>query len=265
MRKKNKIKWETIEKNIAPNKWQCIEEGIYLIGRRYHIIYSNKHNKQIREKTGIIFESIKETKIGKVRDILASRKGNIVEGKFPFLKAEKVTFDELAEDLIRDYEDNNQEVWRIKIAINHLSGFFKGMKAVNITSDMVKKEYIPYRRKKDPYVTNSTINVDLAALIRMFNLAAESNPNWTWLPKIKKLSTKGNQRTGFFEIDEYMKMKDALPEYLVPSFMLGYKSGMRREEIYSLLIDQYNSFEKQLILKPLDTKTKESRILNLDP
>ena len=185
---------------------------------------------------------------------------------FPSLKSEQVTFDELAQDIIRDYENNNRQVWRLKIALNHLSGFFKGMKAVQITSEMVLKDYMAYRRKKDPYMTNATFNSDLAVLIRMFNLALECDPpKLNRAPKIKKLSTKGNQRSGFFEIDDYMKMKAALPDYLVPGFMLAYKSGMRREEIYSLFIDQYNAVERQLILKPLGTKTKEPRILKLDP
>jgi integrase len=261
-----KTNWIEIEKKIAPNKWQRIEEGIYLIGRKYHVLYSNKFGKQIREKTNIKYESIKKTNIGDARDLLQFRRGQVASGNFHGIKAERVTFDELAGDIIRDYEDNNQQVWRLKISLNHLSGFFRGMKAKLITNDVVKNHYIPYRKKQDPYVANSTLNSEISALIRMFSLALEADPpKLKQAPRIKKLSTKGNQRTGFFEIDDYMKMKNALSEYLVPSFMLAYKSGMRREEIYSILIEQYNAFEKQLILKPLDTKTKEPRILKLDP
>ena len=264
--KNKKIDWQEIEKNIAPTKWQRIEEGIYLIGMKYHILYSNKFGKQIREKTNIKFESIKKTNIGEARNILKVRTGQVASGNFMGINAEKVTFDELIEDILLDYKNNNYEVWRLEIALKHLSGFFKGKKANLITDAVVKKQYIPHRRKKDPYVANATLNIEIGVLIRMFNLALEADPlKIKRAPKIKKLNTKGNQRTGFFEIDDYMKMKEALPEYLIPSFMLAYKSGMRREEIYSLMIDQYNAVERQLILKPLDTKTKEPRILKLDP
>lgn len=261
-----KLNWTDIEKNIAPNKWQRIEDGIYLIGRKYHILYSNKFGKQIREKTSITFESVKKTNIQEVRDTLRIQRGQVSSGDFQGVKPERVTFDDLAEDILRDYENNKQEVWRLKISLKHLCGFFKRMKARLITNDVVQNQYIPYRQKKDPYVTNGTLNIEISALIRMFTLALEADPpKLRHAPKIKKLSTKGNQRTGFFEIDDYMKMKEALPGYLVPSFMLAYKSGMRREEIYGLLIEQYNTFEKQLILNASDTKTKETRILKLDP
>ena len=80
-----KINSTRIESNIASDKWQRIEKGIFLIGRRYHILYSI-HGKSRRESTSITFESPKKTNIEIVRRILASRKGDIATGKFPFLK-----------------------------------------------------------------------------------------------------------------------------------------------------------------------------------
>ena len=101
---KDKIIWAAIQDNIAPNKWQRIEKGIYLIGRRYHILYS-VHRRQKREATDILFESEKKTNIERVRRMLALRKGDIASNKFPSLNAEKTTFDELAEDITTFYLD----------------------------------------------------------------------------------------------------------------------------------------------------------------
>ncbi|HUU49935.1 MAG TPA: site-specific integrase, partial [Nitrospinota bacterium] len=69
---------------------------------------------------------------------------------------------------------------------------------------------------------------------------------------------------GFFEYEEYQKMREALPDYLRPVLTMGYYSACRIEEILSLKWDQVDLLEKKIELEVGTTKNKEPRILYMD-
>ena len=101
---------------------------------------------------------------------LQARMGQIESGTFTGVKVDKVLYDELAEDLINDYKINNRKslgMTQDRLA-KHLKPYFTGIKACNITTDLIQK-YILKRQKQE--ASNGTINRELAALKRMFTLA----------------------------------------------------------------------------------------------
>jgi len=194
--------------------------------------------------------------------LLKLREGQVAENRFPGLRVEKIRFEELAQDLINDYKVNGRRSTdRTELSLKHLKGFFEGVRAIDITTDRIN-DYILQRQEEK--AENGTINRELAALKRMFNLALQMTPpKVTSIPYILHLE-ENNVRQGYFEHHEYLDLKKALPSYIRPVIAMAYDSGMRREEILSLQWPQVDLIEGKVTLKPQDTKNKEARVIYLE-
>ena len=84
-------------------------------------------------------ESAKTKKEDDAKKLLKLREGEIAKGKLPGIYFEKITFEELAEDLKRDYLLNKRKSYiRVEESLAHLSRFFAGYKVPRITSDRVQ-------------------------------------------------------------------------------------------------------------------------------
>ena len=90
------------------------------------------------------------------------------------------------------------------------------------------------KKRLDEGAANSSISRELAALKRMLNIGARQTP-----PKVNRVPyipmlKKNNIRTGFFEHDEFLKLRDALPFYLKDFSTFAYKLGWRVSELTEL-------------------------------
>ena len=151
---------------IYKRKWKDKNTGKMIQGDVWWIKYY-RHGKPYRE-------SSKSDKITTAQRLLKTREGEIAEGKLPGIHFDKVTFEELAKDFITNYRVNARDtLTKAERSVKYLKETFGGMRVTDITTARVKT-YIDKRMNEG--LSNASINRELAALKRMFHLAAECTP-----------------------------------------------------------------------------------------
>jgi integrase len=240
--------------SIYKRKWKDPKTREWVEGETYWIKYY-RNGKPYRESTH-------SSKITKAEKLLKKREGEIAEGKLPGIYFDKVTFEELAKDYITDYKVNGRDTLaKAERCVKYLKKNFGGLKVTEITTASVKA-YIEKRMQEG--LSNASINRELAALKRMFHLAAECTPpKVSLIPHIPMLK-ESNVRKGFFEHEEYKSLKEVLPEELRPLITFAYHSGWRKAEILGLTWDRVDLKEGAVRLDPGETKNEEGRTLYMN-
>jgi len=194
--------------------------------------------------------------------LLKKREGDIASGKMPGIVYDRVKFDDLAEDFLLDYRNNQKKsLDRAKLSLDHLNERFKGLKVPTITTTCIQ-EYIEKRIEEG--ALNATINRELSALKRILNLGArQTPPKVERVPYIPMLKEK-NIRRGFFEHGDFIAVRNALPEYLKGFATFAYKTGWRKSEIINLRWEQVDLHNGIVRIEAGDTKNDDARTVYLD-
>ncbi|MGD9972946.1 MAG: tyrosine-type recombinase/integrase [Desulfatirhabdiaceae bacterium] len=255
--------------------------SIFKRGKVYWIKYYS-NGKSYRE-------SAKTEKKMVASKLLDRIEGEIAQGKVPGIQFDKVTFDELADEFIRDYQINrNKSLNRAELSVRHLKNRFQGVKITELTTPKIQ-EYISERMKwscsncqnefhfigettcpkcgetkLEKGAANATINRELAALRRILNLGARQTP-----PKVNRVPyipmlKENNTRKGFFEHKDFLALRDALPDYMKALVTFGYKVGWRDQEITSLTWDNVDMENGIVTLMVGETKNDDARTVYMD-
>lgn len=207
-------------------------------------------------------ESSKCTKKMVAKKLLDRREGEIAAGKMPGIHFEKVIFDNLAEGLLQDYRINQRKsLIRAERSVGHLKRFFEANPIPQITTPKINN-YIESRLTEG--ASNASINRELSALKRMLNLGAQQTPPLVdRVPHIPMLK-ENNARKGFFEHDEFLALREALPDHLKGFVTFAYRTGWRLTEISTLKWAQVDRRSGIVRLEVGETKNDEARTIYLD-
>jgi integrase len=227
--------------------------GIFCKRGWYYIKYY-VNGKPVYEATGTQKEK-------EAREKLKARLGQLAEGRYVGPAADRVTFEDLMQGLMNDYKANHKKTlsdveFRVR---KHLAPFFAGRRAQQ-TSSADLRAYIAHRQEQG--AKNGTINRELAALKRAFNLALEAEII-TRKPRFPTLE-ENNARQGFFERAEFEAVMVWLPDYLRPPVTFAYQIGWRtRSEVLPLRWNQVDIEEGTVRLEVGTTKNKDGRLIYL--
>lgn len=202
-------------------------------------------------------ESSKSEKKKDAIALLKEREGDVVKGLHPGRAILTTTINELADFYLNDYRANSRKSIRVALGYAKLiKKHFGKMLAVNLTTQHTMK----YRTiRKSEGVVDSTVNRELAALHRMFNLGMRHTPPLVArIPYMAKVS-EHNVRTGFYERDAFLAVRGALPDHLKVAVSITFYWGLRLGEILNLRWENIEWQAKVIRLDPGTTKNDEGR------
>ena len=109
----------------------------------------------------------------------------------------------------------------------------------------------------------ATLNRRLQLLRQALTLAVDRGL-LSQVPKIRKLSELGRERTGFFERAEFEAVVAQLPEYLQDFVRFAYLTGWRKGAIASLMWADVDPEGRVIRLRPENDKTGSGQVLPLE-
>lgn len=211
-------------------------------------------------------ESTKSESRMVAENLLRDRLGKVERG-LAVGEMKKLKYEDVRTLLILDYrtrsvkmleqdKDGSPYVW----GFEHLDPFFKTRLVTTITTDLLYK-FIEKRQGEG--AANATINRNLSLLRKMMNLARRG-AKLTQVPYFPMLK-EDNVRKGFVTIEQFRKLREAMPEHLRPLITFLYFTGCRIGAALAITWSQME-FEKgraQLRLEGNQTKNEDPILLPL--
>jgi integrase len=226
--------------------------------RNLWVGYTGTNGEYIRESCG----SPRKTD---ARNFLKARMEAVSGGNFLGPRVEKITVDELYDDLLQDYRTHGKDVewaegrWKV-----HLKDYFGGMRAARVGTTQIAG-YVEKRQGEK--AAKATLNRELALLRRAFSIGFDAEPQKvSRVPKFHRfiVSEKGNERRGFIEEAQYRKLTEQATDLWLRGFMaLAYNYGFRKGELLSIRCSQVDLLNDTVCLYSGETKNDEGRIVAL--
>lgn len=224
----------------------------------YYCLKAGKHVEQ-REPGGLTEPEAQKTLKHRRKQIVASEFGGDA-----FTGPQRVTVDELLNDLVSEYKVQERELCKSASHMKPLRDFFGSELAVRVTSERLNR-YILERRKGQ--AENSTINRQLSILRRAFHLAAGRTPSKFPKSQVPEFPARLEEhvREGFTNKGDLDAILASLTDADVRDYVAwAFWTGMRRGEIKKLTWAAFDRETSTLILPGRSTKTGTPRKLALE-
>lgn len=171
-----------------------------------------------------------------------------------------ITLETMIEAYLQDYELREFRINIARCRVAHLRRHLGSDRSAATISSLAIREYQVARRREG--AASATVNRETSALSRMFRLMVE----WGWLeggPMFPARLRESQPRQGFFEHDEYLRVRQHLPAGWQDILDFAYYSGWRKQEIIDLAWREVDLAGRVARLAPERSKTGTGRILPL--
>jgi integrase len=173
-----------------------------------------------------------------------------------------LTFDVMAQGYLEDYVlQRYHSLNTARPRVEHLRECFGGWSVEAITADSIRRYQL---QRREQGAEAATINRETSALSRMFQLAIRRG-QLERMPLFPNRLEENPPREGFFEHDEYLKVRAHAPASYQDVLDFAYYSGWRRNEILHLTWDEVDLVGGIIRLSPRRSKTRTGRVLPISP
>jgi integrase len=226
---------------------------LYKRGETYWIKYY-VNGRPVRESTRTGKQKAAER-------FLKDREGRVTMGQPVLPRVDRITIEELLNDLHAHYETTGRRTLReVNARLIPLKSFFTGRRA-SAVSGAILTEYIQGRQAA--LVANGTINRELSILGTALRLGTEHGK--VLRPPTIHLLKEAMPRQGFFEEGDFRALRAKMPADLQVAVTIMYTFGWRLSEVLGLRLAQLNLTAGTLRLEPGNTKNREGRVVYLTP
>jgi integrase len=220
-------------------------------GRIWYLSYYVDGQQVVRSSRSSNLQDAKQ-----LRDQILGKKAR---GELAEATGDNVTCGELLDDLLEHARANlkpsTERIFRWCIEAN-IRPSFGHLKASRLTTKTLKD----YRQKRlAEGRAESTCNRELSILTIALNLGRKCTPpkvtTMLHFPMVREV----NARQGFLNDQQYAKLRDVLPDYLKPLFVVAYFTGVRLGELLAWTWDKVDFNEGFITLHAGETKSGYSR------
>lgn len=169
---------------------------------------------------------------------------------------QRVKFGDLAKLIRNDYIAQGQRSRNLEHTLMHLKANFGTYRACDISA-MAISDYAADRIAAG--ASNASANRELATLRRMFKLGIKHGIVGQ-APYIQLLP-EGNSRTAYFELAEFMQVRDAMPADMRDFVAALFYTGVRRTQM--AMLEWRDVFGDRVVMRGETTKNGEVHIIPL--
>jgi integrase len=215
-------------------------------------------------RNGVAYQESASTRVkNKAESLLKHRIGELASGAFVIPSDRRVTVADVYQLLLDDYTMNDKASiqWAQGRWNGRMKEYFGHLRTSQVTTELLNKYVIKCQADG---LSNATINRDMAALKRAFNLAYRSTPRKVQAVPVFPHLKEAAPRQGFVVEKQYSELVKHAPELWLRSLLaVAYTFGFRKSELLNMKCNQIDLAGNAIRLWRGTTKSGEPRLVKM--